>query len=426
VLSMQSSTKGTAALAILVPILALGLPIMDTLLSMIRRLLGSLLPQQVKATSLLRRLDNIFRPDNAHIHHRLVARGLSHRNAVLLLYLVSMAFGIGAFAVTTGNNFRAALVLIAVAVATAIGVRQLRYKEIAVLRNGILLPIYNWPLVNRRFFQGFLDLSFINVAFIAAYAIGHQAKLPELFEKDFITSVSILCGIQLLVFYLSGLYKGTFRYTGVGDALKTIKAVTLAVVVTGIVLALEPFGPTPFSFPTAMLDFYFLLSLVLGSRLSFQILSYFFRKENGTGGKHVVIYGAGSRGLMILHHLLNNDQLNLKPVGFLDDAPHLEGKRLNGYPIFGGHWKLTRIVRQYRIEEIILAAKIVSPQVLLRLRKAARDYGFKLQKLQVQVVNLSLESGEISRSPSTSRVRTSGTFPNEIEAEQPRSNTDPS
>jgi UDP-GlcNAc:undecaprenyl-phosphate GlcNAc-1-phosphate transferase len=60
VFSMQSSTKGTTALAILVPILALGLPIMDTLLSMIRRLLGSLLPQQGIATSLLRKLDNIF------------------------------------------------------------------------------------------------------------------------------------------------------------------------------------------------------------------------------------------------------------------------------------------------------------------------------------------------------------------------------
>jgi UDP-GlcNAc:undecaprenyl-phosphate GlcNAc-1-phosphate transferase len=408
VFSMQSSTKGTTALAILVPILALGLPIMDTLLSMIRRLLGSLLPQQVIATSLLRKLDRIFRPDNGHIHHRLMARGLSHRNAVLLLYLVSMAFGIGAFVVTTGNNFRASLVLIAVIVATGVGVRQLRYKEIAILRNGILLPMYNWPLVNRRFFHGFLDLGFINLAFVTAYAIGHQAELSELFEQDFITSVSIVCGIQLFVFYFSGLYKGTFRYTGLGDALKTLKAVILSVIVTGIVLALQPSGPTPFSLPTAMLDFYFLLSLVLGSRLSFQILSYFFYKENGTGEKHVVIYGAGPRGLMTLQYILNNQQLNLTPVGFLDDATDLEGKQLNGYPVFGGQWKIPKIVRQYGVDEIILSCMTLRPQVLLRLRHAANDYGVKLRSLQVDLVDYRIGSEVASAVQPPVRIKKEG------------------
>jgi UDP-GlcNAc:undecaprenyl-phosphate GlcNAc-1-phosphate transferase len=425
VFSMQSSTKGTTALAILVPILALGLPIMDTLLSMIRRLLGSLLPQQVMATSLLRKLDNVFRPDNAHIHHRLVARGFSHRDAVLLLYLVSIAFGIGAFAVTTGNNFRAALILTAVAVATAIGVRQLRYKEIAVLRNGILLPMYNWPLVNRRFFQGFLDLAFINLAFVAAYAIGHQAKLSELFEKDLATNVSIACGIQLLVFYVSGLYKGTFRYTGLGDALKTLKAVILSVIVTGIALALLPFGPTPFELPTATLDFYFLLSLVLGSRLSFQILSYFFRKENGMGEKHVVIYGAGSAGLMVLHHLLNNEQLNLTPVGFLDDAPHLEGKRLNGYPIFGGHWKIPKILRQYKVEEIIVSSSVMKPQVLIRLRNAVREYGIKLRRLNVDVVEFPIDTEITPPVQPPARIKKEGQAQDkgQVETSVPRSPT---
>jgi UDP-GlcNAc:undecaprenyl-phosphate GlcNAc-1-phosphate transferase len=303
-----------------------------------------------------------------------------------------MAFGIGAFAVTTGNNFRAALVLIAVAVATTIGVRQLRYKEIAVLRNGLLLPMYKWPLMNRGFFRGFLDIGFINLAFVTAYAVGHQAKLSELLEKEFIANVSIVCGIQLLVFYVSGLYKGTFRYTGLGDALKTLKAVTLSVIVTGIVLALQPSGPTPFSLPTATLDFFFLLSLVLGTRLSFQILSYFFRKENGTGEKRVVIYGAGSSGLMTLHHLLNNEQLNLTPVGFLDDAPHLEGKHLNGYPIFGGHWKIPKILRQYKVEEIIVSSSAMKPQVLIRLRNAVREYGIRLRRLNVGVVEFPIDT----------------------------------
>ena len=404
VFSMQSSTKGSTALAILVPILALGLPIMDTLLAMMRRLLGSLLPEQVRSTSFLRKLDSIFRPDNAHIHHRLVAKGFSHRDAVLLLYLVSLAFGIGAFAVTTGNNFGASLVLITVAVATLIGVRQLHYREIAVLRNGILLPMYEWPLMNRNFFRGFLDIGFINLAYGVAYIIGTHGQVSTLLDRAFITNLSIACGVQLLVFYFSGLYKGSLRYTGIGDVAKILKAVTFSVVITGVVFAIWPKTQAAFNLITGILDFYILLSLVLGSRISFHVLNYFFRKESRDGGKRVLIYGAGSSGLLTLQQILNDEALNLTPVGFLDDATHLEGKHLNGYPIFGGHWKIPKILRQYKVEEIVLACKLLRPQVLRRLRDAARDYGIKLRRLQVEVVDFPIDS-ELASPSQPVRIR---------------------
>lgn len=100
VLSIKSSTKSTTTFALVIPILALGLPIMDTLLSMIRRFLHSFLPSEAKESSIVGRLKTIFSPDKSHIHHRLLARGLSHRTAVLVLYGVSSVLGIGAFAVT--------------------------------------------------------------------------------------------------------------------------------------------------------------------------------------------------------------------------------------------------------------------------------------------------------------------------------------
>jgi UDP-GlcNAc:undecaprenyl-phosphate GlcNAc-1-phosphate transferase len=405
VFSMQSSTKGSTALAILVPILALGLPIMDTLLSMIRRLLGSLLPEQAKSKPFLRKFDSMFLPDNAHIHHRLVARGLSHRSAVLLLYLVSCAFGIGAFAVTTGNNLGASLVLIVVTVATIIGVRQLHYKEIAVLRNGLLLPMYNWHIMNRSFFQSFVDLAFIILAYGVASVFRFNGQTSILFEKEFIRNVSIVCGVQLLVFFFSGLYKGSFRYAGIGDALKILKVVALSVIIAGIIFGLLPRAQHAFGLSIAILDFYVLLSLVMGSRLSFHALNYFFRKENGNGGKRVVIYGADTRGLLALQQILNDDRLNLTPIGFLDDDKNLEGKRLNGYPVFGSHWKIPKVIQQHKVEEIILSTKVLMPQVMLRLRRVARDYGIKLRTLQVEVLDLPFEPEVVSPAPPPLRIK---------------------
>jgi len=73
--ALQTHEKSTTAVALLVPIVALGLPIGDTLLSMARRTL---------------RGQPMFSSDRGHIHHRLMARGLSHRATVLALYGITV------------------------------------------------------------------------------------------------------------------------------------------------------------------------------------------------------------------------------------------------------------------------------------------------------------------------------------------------
>ena len=84
VLTIQSSQKGTVAAALIAPIFALALPIMDVSLAILRRGVKGL---------------PIFRPDKRHIHHRLLASGFSRRKTLLTLYAVSlvclfMAFGV--------------------------------------------------------------------------------------------------------------------------------------------------------------------------------------------------------------------------------------------------------------------------------------------------------------------------------------------
>jgi UDP-GlcNAc:undecaprenyl-phosphate GlcNAc-1-phosphate transferase len=98
-----ASQKASTAVSLLVPILALGLPIFDTLFAMVRRFLE-------------RR--PIFSPDRGHIHHRLIDMGLTHRRAVLMLYGLSLACTVSAICVSLGRNWSvgAALLLLSVAV----------------------------------------------------------------------------------------------------------------------------------------------------------------------------------------------------------------------------------------------------------------------------------------------------------------------
>jgi UDP-GlcNAc:undecaprenyl-phosphate GlcNAc-1-phosphate transferase len=108
--SLTGSTQKTStAVAILVPVLALGLPIFDTLFTIVRRFLE-------------RR--PIFSPDRGHIHHRLLDMGITHRRAVLILYGVSFVFTAAAIGVSLGRSWQ---VGVAILVASAVLVGLVRF-----------------------------------------------------------------------------------------------------------------------------------------------------------------------------------------------------------------------------------------------------------------------------------------------------------
>lgn len=110
--SLAGSQKASTAVSLLVPILALGLPIFDTLLSVIRRILE-------------RR--SLFSPDRGHIHHKLLDLGLTHRRAVLALYSVSLLFALSALAISLGRDWVVGVALLVAALLVAGLVRTSRF-----------------------------------------------------------------------------------------------------------------------------------------------------------------------------------------------------------------------------------------------------------------------------------------------------------
>lgn len=257
-----------------------------------------------------------------------------------------------------------------------------------MLRNGILLPLYEWPLMNSGFFQGFLDLAFIILAYYGASRFTARPSAPVDLDAQFVQGIMLVSGIQLLVFYLGGLYKGTIRQFGMGDVIKILKLATFAALATWMVLTFLPKAWHPASFLTYVLDFYFLLSFVMGTRVSFHILTYLSRREQCDGKRKVLLYGADSNSVLMIQRLINDPRLGYCPVGFLDDDPSLEGKRLNGYPIFGGHWKAERLLKKLHIEEIIISCEAVKPKVLERLTQLSKTYGISLRRSELRLEKL--------------------------------------
>ncbi len=79
VISVIGLVKTAATIALIVPVVALGVPILDTAFAIIRRYMNG---------------RPVFKPDKGHLHHRLLAMGLSQKQAVLLMYAVTAYFGV--------------------------------------------------------------------------------------------------------------------------------------------------------------------------------------------------------------------------------------------------------------------------------------------------------------------------------------------
>ncbi|MGI5921814.1 MAG: glycosyltransferase family 4 protein [Syntrophomonadaceae bacterium] len=105
-LAVTGLAKGAAVISLLMPIVILGIPIFDTFFAIIRRINN-------KAP--------IFKPDKAHLHHRLMAMGCSHRGSVLIIYAISCLFGAVAVFLTLLNIPKATLILAFLLVLVVLG-----------------------------------------------------------------------------------------------------------------------------------------------------------------------------------------------------------------------------------------------------------------------------------------------------------------
>jgi UDP-GlcNAc:undecaprenyl-phosphate GlcNAc-1-phosphate transferase len=121
-MSVLGTQKATTAVAIVVPILAFGFPVVDTAMTMGRRLLSR---------------KPVFEGDNEHIHHMLLARGWSQRRVALVLYGVCAAFGLVALIFPASGSKLTGFMLFVTSVAVIVAVGHLRYHEVEEIRAGV-------------------------------------------------------------------------------------------------------------------------------------------------------------------------------------------------------------------------------------------------------------------------------------------------
>jgi len=111
--SVVGVLKSTLLIALVIPVMILGVPIFDTIFTIIRR---------------IRARVHIFEADDRHIHHRLLEAGLTHREAVMAIYFVCFLLSSGALAVTFLNTFESLILLGVIMVVAGISVNTIRER----------------------------------------------------------------------------------------------------------------------------------------------------------------------------------------------------------------------------------------------------------------------------------------------------------
>jgi len=376
-----SETQGGSALSnFAVPIILLLVPIFDTTLVTLIRLLSG-------------RKASVGGKD--HTSHRLVLMGFSEKNAVLFLYTVATIAGISALFVSSSDTLTSPVVIIPIALAIilmGIYLSQLRVypeKEFSLLRDRSYTPILIELTYKRQLIQVILDLCLIAFSYYLAYRLRFSSAHFSIYFKVFLHSLPTVIACKFVAFFAMGTYKGIWGSMGSSDIFVLIKASTLATLLS-VVAVTYIYRFTDFSKGIFLIDWLLTSAFLVGTRGSFRIFLDTIKRKT-LGGEKALIYGAGRGGELLLRELLNNKNLKMQPVGFIDDDSLKIGKRLQGFPILGAFKDLDALLKKYGIGSLLISFNHKDPGQLLMLKRFCKLNNLHLKQFSINVADIDLE-----------------------------------
>jgi len=226
-------------------------------------------------------------------------------------------------------------------------------KKFFLLRSEFFIP--SWMILLK-------DLILLLFSFAAAYTLRYNFQLTDVIRQGMYTQMITVGATMLVVYYLMGLHKSIIRHTGIKDIMMIVKA---NFGVTAILLIVNIAGnfahyPHFFRMPHSVIIIFFTLAnvLVIFTRFSVRVFYYWLR-SSGTI-KKVLIYGAGSAGIITRNVLIADQSSLIKVIGFVDNNPGKIGKTIEGTYVYSTGVLNPKFLSVNGINEIIFAINNIS------------------------------------------------------------------
>jgi UDP-GlcNAc:undecaprenyl-phosphate/decaprenyl-phosphate GlcNAc-1-phosphate transferase len=331
----------TTIATLLLPILVLAIPILDTALVTAVR---------------MREGRPIHQGGKDHTSHRLVRGGLSEQKTVVLLAAIAAGLGATSLAYSVLGDYRITLVGVLITFALLVqfagflvDLERGRLADEEVVPGGWMLRTV--VLHRRRLFEVLLDFVLISACFTVAYLLIVQGTGTTYQRHVFTVALPAVLVTRYIAFILLGLYQGIWRFAGSREAGSIVVGVLLSeLAAVGIVVATTPLGDFPYS--VFVLDALLCMPVVGASRFGERALFRARSTLRERDARRTLIVGAGRSGRSLLREL--RETPGERVVGFVDDDPRLHRRRLLGVPVRGGTLDIERILASAQPDTVLV------------------------------------------------------------------------
>ncbi|MDN5332050.1 MAG: hypothetical protein PWP45_1275 [Tepidanaerobacteraceae bacterium] len=199
-----------------------------------------------------------------------------------------------------------------------------------------------------------LDAVLINLSLYLSFYVRFDGNLAIQYYAQYENTWPEVVAICLVVFVLFNLYRRLWKFASIGELISITSATFVGTM--GVLFYTFMIGNP---FPRSIyFIFWLILTCFIGfSRLVFRASGDFtesFRYIKN-GKKRVLIVGAGHAGSMVIKEFKQNPELEMIPVGIIDDDRAKHGLSIYGVKVLGGRDKIPQVVEEKKVEEIIIA-----------------------------------------------------------------------
>lgn len=384
VIGLSTIDHAVTATSLLLPLLAIGVPLFDVILAVWRRSMRKLLDPHA---------GGIMEGDQEHLHHRLFQKTHKQTTTALIMYLIGCGFAASVLLLLIFRTAEA-IVYIILLYAVLLAIRQLAGIELSdsarLLQNCLSKP-RRGLLIN--LVHPFIDFALISIAFLISCWCA-TGKFGDL--KAF---VYMFCPLALLLCF-SGIYRIYWIRAGNNDYCRLALLILVGSSFSIILLFCYECGYHADllwnnfrQFVAGSLLFLALTTLlILSERLVIHYACWFWfhelylqRQSPGVQRK-LVVYGGGLKCRVYINCLYSakNMEHPEQIIGIIDEDPALHGLRIYGFRVFGGSDSLEQIHARHPFDKLLVTSHTGNRERMNRLETFCKKHGIELRYFRIE------------------------------------------
>jgi UDP-GlcNAc:undecaprenyl-phosphate GlcNAc-1-phosphate transferase len=379
VLPLESGSRKELLPAIVVPLLAMGVPLFDTLLAIWRRTVRALLQKSAVGQQIEKRI-RVMQPDKEHLHHRVLQKTMNQRNAAWVLYGISAFLVLVALLGVMFKKQGPGIFLLTFIIAVVVIVRHLVRVELwdtgrllsnqhVAIRKGLITPLFV-----------LFDLAALTGASLLAYWTIYLV-LPR---DVVLTRLPIFVVSVFVMLVLSKTYLRVWSRTSISDFSYLIGAILLGALV-GSALSWLFYGREQivrfvFAFTglaTVPILGVRLLGETLRGAMNLSRRRTILLNENA---ERILVYGAGTR---FRNYLRSREAKIISEesviVGIIDDHLEFFGRVIYNYEVLGNIQNIPELCKTWKVTRMVLTCNLPHERLETLLR-FAKEGNIKVSK----------------------------------------------